>query len=75
VGTTHIIIGATVAKDGDASAAKLEDEKGRGIEYHGRSRRCRFLTSSLYFITQLFKMNRLAGNLLCFLLSCTLPLP
>lgn len=27
LGTTHIIIGATVAKDGDASAAKLEDEK------------------------------------------------
>jgi hypothetical protein len=28
LGTTHIIICATVAKDGDASAAKLEDEKG-----------------------------------------------
>jgi hypothetical protein len=25
---TRVIIGATVAKDGDASAAKPEDEKG-----------------------------------------------
>ena len=32
LGTTHIIIGATVAKNGDASAAKLEDEKGYGVE-------------------------------------------
>ena len=29
LGTTHIIISATVAKDGDASAAKLEDEKSQ----------------------------------------------
>ena len=28
LGTTHIIIGATVAKNCDAPAAKLEDEKG-----------------------------------------------
>lgn len=29
--TTHIIIYAFVAKDGDASTAKLEDEKGVGL--------------------------------------------
>ena len=32
---THIVIGAVVAGHGDAPAAKLQDEKGQGIEWHG----------------------------------------
>jgi len=43
LGTTHIIVGTTVAKDGDASAAKLEDEKGQGMECHGMERKGDFV--------------------------------
>jgi len=38
VGTTHIIIGAVSAIHGDIPAAKLEEEKGQGIECHGWER-------------------------------------
>ena len=41
--TTHIVIGAKVAKYGNAPATKLEDEKGQRIECHGH--RCERLTS------------------------------
>ena len=36
--TTHIIIGAVVAENGDAPTAKLQDENGQGIECHGWER-------------------------------------
>ena len=32
---THIIVEALVAKHGDASAAKSQDEKAQRIEFHG----------------------------------------
>ena len=35
VGKTHIIIETLVAKHSDAAPAKLQDEKGQGIEIHG----------------------------------------
>lgn len=52
VGTTHIVIVAGTAKHDDASAAKLQDEKGQWIERrcHGweRGEICVFLTTSGY---------------------------
>jgi hypothetical protein len=50
--TTHIIIGATVAKHGDAStAAKLDDKKGQGTECHGKGEMTSLNSSSLDSIT------------------------
>jgi hypothetical protein len=37
--TTHIIIKTLAAKHGDTPTAKLQDEKGQGIECHGWERR------------------------------------
>jgi hypothetical protein len=46
LGTTHIIIVAVTAKHSDASAAKLQDEKGQWIE---RCHGCRWETRFVSF--------------------------
>ncbi len=81
MGTTHIIIGATIAEHGNVPAATLEDEKGQGIKCHG----CEGPTSlalviyineapTVVTVAKQIKQLTYSVTLLCFFCA-TVPLP
>ena len=77
LGTTCLIICATVAEDGDASAAKFEDEKGQGVECHGIGKVTdvlAFFSPAAFILSLNYTATPLASDLLCLFSSCPLSL-